>query len=304
MVRVEKAWPAIVDDSVFDSVKVQLKARGPKLTHPRRIASEYLLSGLLKCGVCGNAMSGHSAKSGKFFYYRCGNASKRGPEECPGRWLPKEKLERFVVDKIKNCILDDGNLTELANITREEMDSSIRSQQEQLEVLDGQISDAELRLEHLYDALEKGSFSQEELAPRIRKLQTRKEELESARHQMNYSIQSKLIEAPDMQKVQSYVADLRSLLVSSPIVEQKAFLKGFIKNIVVGSKELTINYTMPLDAADTTGDVTEVLPFIIHGEVEIAGMSEVPFISKVFEKRPNQYLCEHRQTPVRLSYRS
>ena len=32
---------------------------------------------------------------------------------------------------------------------------------------------------------------------------------------------------------------------SSPIVEQKAFLKRLIKNIVVGSKELTINYTMP-----------------------------------------------------------
>ncbi len=160
----------------------------------------------------------------------------------------------------------DGNLTELANITREEIDSSIRSQQEHLEVLDGQISDAELRLEHLYDALEKGSFSQEELAPRIRKLQARKEELESARHQMNYSIQSKLIEAPDMQKVQAYVADLRSLLVSSPIVEQKAFLKGFIKDIVVGSKELTINYTMPLDTGGTTGDITKVLPFIINGE--------------------------------------
>ena len=205
-------------------------------------------------------------KSGKFFYYRCGNASKRGPKECPGRWLPKEKLERFVVDKIRNCILNDDNMTELANITREEMDSSIRSQREQLEVLDSQISDAELRLEHLYHALEKGSFSQQELAPRIRKLQARKEELESARHQMNCSIQFKLIEAPDMQKVQSYVADLRSLLVSSPIVEQKASLKAFIKNIVVGSEELTVNYTLPLDTAGTTGDVTGVLPFIIHGE--------------------------------------
>ncbi len=252
-VRVEKAWPAIVGDSVFDSVQAQLKARGPKLTHPRRIASEYLLSGLLKCGVCGNAMSGHSTKSGKFFYYRCGNASKRGPEECPGHWLPKEKLEHFVVDKIRNHILDDGNLTELANITKEEVDSKIRSQREQLEVLDSQIKDVELRLEHLYDALEKGSFSQEELAPRIRKLQARKEELELARHQMDYSIQSKLIEAPDMQKVQAYVADLRSLLVSSPIVEQKAFLKGFNKDVVVGSKELTINYTMPLDTGTQLG---------------------------------------------------
>jgi len=53
-----------------------------------------------------------------------------------------------------------------------------------------------------YDALEKGSFSQEELGPRIRKLQSRKNELESARQQMNCSIQSKLDEAPDVEKIE------------------------------------------------------------------------------------------------------
>ena len=265
-VRVENAWPGIVEGSVFESIQAHLKERGPKLSNPRRVASEYLLSGLLKCGVCGKAMSGHSAKSGQFFYYRCSNATKRGPEECPGRWLPKQKLERFVVDKVRNDILSDDNLTDLANITREEMDSSIGSQRENLEMLEGQIADAEIRLDHLYDALEKGSFSNEELAPRIRKLQSRKSELELAKQRLNYSIQSKLIEAPDIEKVRKYVADLQSLLVSSPIIEQKAFLKEFIKSIVFGSEEMTINYTLPVDSAGTTADVTGVLPFIIHGE--------------------------------------
>ena len=266
LIRVDNAWPGIIESNLFNSVQLRLKERGPKLAHPRRVTSDYLLSGLLRCGVCGKAMSGHSAKSGKFFYYRCTNATKRGPEECPGRWLPRQKLDRFVVDKIRNSILTEDNLTKLANIAREEMNSDTRAQRDQLEILDGQISDTEVRLEHLYDALEKGSFSQEELGPRIRKLQSRKNEFESAKQQLNYSIQSKLDEAPDVEKIQEFVADMKSLLVSSPIVEQKTFLKVFIKNIVVGSNEMTIKYTLPMGPTGATEDVIGVLPFIRHGE--------------------------------------
>jgi hypothetical protein len=243
-----------------------LKARGPKLTNPRRVASDYLLSGLLKCGVCGKAMTGHSAKSGQFFYYRCNNATKRGPEECSGQWLPRKKLEGFVIDKVKNYVLSDDNLAELVRITQEEIGSNTGSLKEQLEILSGQITDIEDRLEHLYDALEKGSFSHEELGPRIKKLQSRKAELESNRQQVNYSIQSRFLQVPDIEKVQEYVSDLKSLLVSSPIVEQKGFLKAFVKNIVVNSKEMTINYTLPIATSGGTTDVTGVLPFISRGE--------------------------------------
>ena len=79
-VRVENAWPAIVDREVFYRVQSLLKARGPKIIHPRRAISDYLLSGIIKCSVCGKAMSGHSAKSGRFFYYHCANARTGLPD--------------------------------------------------------------------------------------------------------------------------------------------------------------------------------------------------------------------------------
>lgn len=145
--------------------------------------------------------------SGKVLYYRCNNATKRGSEECSGQWLPRKKLEGFV-DKVKNYVLSDENLDELVRITREEIGSNTGSQKDQLEILDGQITDIEDRLEHLYDALEKGSFSHEELGPRIKKLQFRKAELESTRQQVNYSIQSNAVEIPDIENMQEYVAAL------------------------------------------------------------------------------------------------
>ncbi len=49
------------------------------------------------------------------------------------------------------------------------------TQREQIFTFKRQIKDVESRLEHLYDALETGSFSSDELAPRIRRLRVRLE---------------------------------------------------------------------------------------------------------------------------------
>jgi len=97
----------------------------------RSYISDYLLSGIIKCAACGKAMSGHSAKSGQFFYYCCANALKGGAAECLSHWIPKSKIEGFVIEKIKNYVLTENNLIELMRLTNEELDSEMRNEREQ-----------------------------------------------------------------------------------------------------------------------------------------------------------------------------
>ncbi len=70
-VRVEKAFPAIVTKTQFRRVGKLMRSRAPKMSHPRRVGSTYLLSGLVKCKSCNRALSGQDAKSGRFAYYVC-----------------------------------------------------------------------------------------------------------------------------------------------------------------------------------------------------------------------------------------
>src|SRR5262249_3337761 len=71
------AWPALVDQATFDQVQARRKqARDGDLPHYRggAMRSEYLLSGLMKCGVCGGKLTGNTSKSGKGYrtrYYTC-----------------------------------------------------------------------------------------------------------------------------------------------------------------------------------------------------------------------------------------
>ena len=51
-VRVEKAFPAIVSKTQYRRVARLLRSRAPSKVHPRRVASSYLLSGLVRCQRC------------------------------------------------------------------------------------------------------------------------------------------------------------------------------------------------------------------------------------------------------------
>ena len=89
-VRVEEAWPALVSRETFDFVRKGLHERAPAKQRPGRVGSQYLLSGLLRCGVCGRPYSGQGAKGGQFAYYVCGSLF-RGRSWSLHRSLP----ERF-----------------------------------------------------------------------------------------------------------------------------------------------------------------------------------------------------------------
>ena len=121
-VRVEKAFPAIISKTRFCRVNRKLRSRAPKRSHPARVGSSYLLSGLIKCKACNRALSGQDAKSGKFSYYVCQSVMKRGSEACNAPRLNARRFEELVVGKIRENVLTESNIRKLVKLVDEEMD--------------------------------------------------------------------------------------------------------------------------------------------------------------------------------------
>ncbi len=96
----EKAFPAIITKAQFNRVGKLMRARAPKRSHPRRVGSTYLLSGLVKCKACGRALSGQDAKSGQFSYYVCQSIMKRGKNACVTPRLNARRFEQMIVDNM------------------------------------------------------------------------------------------------------------------------------------------------------------------------------------------------------------
>ena len=99
-VRVEGAWPALVSRELFDDVQRAMRERAPKVQRRARVGSRFLLSGLLKCGVCGRPYSGQGAKSGHFAYYVCGTLFREGSGTCSARYLNAPRVEDFIIENM------------------------------------------------------------------------------------------------------------------------------------------------------------------------------------------------------------
>ncbi|MFC1903244.1 recombinase family protein, partial [Chloroflexota bacterium] len=262
-VRLENAWPAIIDHDTFKRVQALLTERAFITVHPKRVASNYLLSGLAKCGYCGKSLIGQDAKGSRFHYYVCGTLQKKGTGSCPARYTSSSKLEQVVIRKIKEHILTYENLYELVRLVNEEMDTAAGDYRERLSVISAEINNVNQRLERLYDALETGSLKLADLAPRIQRLRQRQEQLHAARWELENLLSDRKVELADMETVKSYVEDLRNLLEDSPLAERKSFIKSFVREVRVTGSEVLLSYTIPLSAGGLSQE-TLVVPPIVH----------------------------------------
>jgi site-specific DNA recombinase len=263
-VRVENAWPAIIDPATFALVQEKMASKRPRIIHPRTIPSPYLLSGFLFCS-CGHAMIGRSAKSHQYFYYTCNGGFKKGKDACSARALPKDKLEQMVIEQIKRRILNQQSLEELVGLVNMELDSSHDVLREKLDAIDAELNDVEIRLSKLYDALETNKLSLDDLAPRIRELRFRQNELSNARLLLEAEKVTRVVKHVDVETVKAYARDLKCLLEEADFVESKAFLRSFIKRIEIDGENAKVHYILPMPPDRGMRESLGVLPMVTSG---------------------------------------
>ena len=264
-VRVEGAWPALVSRELFDGVQQAMRDRAPKVQRPARVGSRFLLSGLLKCGVCGRPYTGQGAKSGQFAYYICGTLYREGAGTCSARYLNVPRVEDFVVEKIRERILTEETITELVTLVAEEIDKVAGELSGRLEVIDAELGDVRKRLERLYEALETSELTLEVLSPRIFSLRHREEQLEAAREDAAGQLEQRRVELPTTEEIKGYVADFREFLQEGTFPERKALIRNFVEGIEVVGDEATLTYTIPMPSDGVTSEEASVLDFVQSG---------------------------------------
>ena len=178
-VRVEKAFPAIVSKTRFRRVNSLMRSRAPKIAHPRRVASSYLLSGLVKCKACNRALSGQDAKSGQFSYYVCQSIMKRGKNACKTPRLNARRFEEMVVGKIRSNVLTDGNIRALVKVVDEQMDGVAQEQRTKLETIEDELEDVKRKLGRIWHFSETAdNVEMTDASARINEHRDRQERLE------------------------------------------------------------------------------------------------------------------------------
>ena len=265
-VRVEDAHPAIVSKRDFQRARKLLASRAPKKMNPRRASSPYLLSGLVKCETCGKAMTAAEAKSGRYTYYICHSLLKRGKGTCETPRLNAKSFERLIVSEIRENVLTESNIRDLVKLLDEEMDGVAREQRDRLKTIDEELEDVKKRLGRIWQVIETTDIEMADASERIREHRERKEKLEIAAEEARALLSDRRQFLDSTDTIAAFAADMSEFLKTSELTETKAFVRSFVKEIVVKPGRAAIVYSIPTPDDSPAGGA-DAVEIALNGRV-------------------------------------
>ena len=260
-IRIEKAFPAIISKAKSQRVNRLMRSRAPKIAHPRRVGSTYLLSGLVKCHRCNRALSGQDAKSGQFSYYVCQSIMKRGKDACDTPRLNAHRFEEMVVGKIRANVLTEGNIRALVKVVDEQMDGVAREQRKRLEAIEDELEDVKRKLGRIWHFVETTDINMADASDRIKEHRERQERLEDAAADARAILSQRRAVLDDVNTIAAYAQDMSEFLKDSELTERRAFIETFVKEIVVMLSDALLRYTIPISQSTTKTEVLMVSRF-------------------------------------------
>lgn len=264
-VTVNDVHPALVSKETFQKVQQIRSHRSENHALARWQSSPYLLSGLVRCGLCGRHMSGTAAKGGNYHYYTCQKYYREGKDACPGIRISKKKLENFVLTRVKEVILDEANLRRLTKMVNEELQKEKQQTQKKLQMVETQLRALRKRLDRHYEVLETGQLVIGDLAPRIKELRDSIASLEERQIEIMESTEENTNPRVSVETILSYAKELKKALKLGTFQERKAFLAASIKEIQVDAESVHIEYRIPAPEQGTKDSLPSVLQSVASG---------------------------------------
>ncbi|MCM1167405.1 MAG: recombinase family protein, partial [Ruminococcus sp.] len=103
----DDVYPPLVTQEVFDNVQKRLAAR--KVSGQAHAKEVYLLSGKIRCGVCGCAYCGErktNSKGTHSYSYFCNSRNKHTETKCSNPSIQRSVIETFVLEKLSEFVFD------------------------------------------------------------------------------------------------------------------------------------------------------------------------------------------------------
>ena len=141
-----------------------------------------------------------------------------------------------------------------------EMDGVAAEQRERLEAIEAELIEVRRRLDRVWHVIETSELDISDAGCRIREHRERQERLEIAAEEARALLPDRRAVLNNVDTIAAFAEDMSDSLMTSKITESRAFIKSFVKEIVVKPGKATIYYTIPTspDSPIEGGDAAEV----------------------------------------------
>ncbi|RLI97084.1 MAG: hypothetical protein DRO96_01525 [Candidatus Aenigmatarchaeota archaeon] len=227
---------------MFEQVQEIMKKRDPQKTNPAITASPSLLLGLIKCGSCGASMTretGTGKKGLSYSYYNCKTFLRQGKKSCPGHRIPRELLERQILDHLSNKIFTTERVKKLLTGLYKAYKEAKKSNAENLFQLTEQLKNLQKRLNNQYNAIEEGIVEKDDVKERIRELKKQKLQAETLIEQTRQRFQIPMHYYTD-RHIKTFQSQLKRTFKSKNSSLTKNYLNTLVKRITVTGNNVHI----------------------------------------------------------------
>lgn len=220
---IEGEHEAIIDKELWDAVQAETYKR----SKGRAPIGEYLLTGLLECGECGDNIvhvKRKTTRRGKTYLYElyaCRNQHVREKDrtvpKCFLGYTRRDKLEKYIIRLINKYRLDPQQLIiDSEKVDHADATSALKRRKEKL------INE----LDNLYDAIQSGAIKASRVSSRISDLE---EERESIEVQLDDLAED--MEVDNSDEVIEALNQLGNAWSYLEVEEQKQLLRRIVKRI-------------------------------------------------------------------------
>lgn len=263
---IEVQVPAILEgdkgQALFDAAQARLR-ENKRFAKRNNRKNQYLLRGMLVC-ECGATMAGTPAPQGGYTYYRCmrrqWEKSNAGRNRCPSKMLRADKADAAIWAEIGNRLLDPDNLIKGMKERQAAAERELSPLTDQLHWVEGELVQAEARIERAMELYLDGDYPKEWLDDRIAKERRGKAGHERARRDLLGRIEAGRISDDDIETVETFARRVADSIKDATFEDRRRIvemlrLRGRVQvkdgeQIIAGSwiipgDELIVNVTNP-----------------------------------------------------------
>jgi DNA invertase Pin-like site-specific DNA recombinase len=239
-VVVPDAWPTLVDQETFDRVQARRRVSKDawvKVTGDK-VHSEYLLTGLFSCGVCGGRMVGASKmmlQGRKIRSYVCINHHRGHHDACPKRFaVPAELVERHIVGLIEADLANLRDDSRLADYVAAEVERLTGRQVDAGKLLQRRLAELDQQAATLREHLKKMDYATAEALG----LYAEAKNLTSERAAVERDLKAAgagLPDVPDLGDIRERAAvafdRLAGILANGPIEQRRELIGLYVQSV-------------------------------------------------------------------------
>ena len=238
---------AIVDEETWEAAREKRKRTGARFVKTHSLEHEHILTGLIRCPLCGGGMSGtvqrrQNKKTGEYkdtFYYRCHHRKK-----VDGKMLNQKMFNAEVEEFIRYMVAGDEFRRFVQEKLEEKVDvSALETEREQLQKQLKQVQGSKLKLIQMLDRLDTGdkhyTRKYQDMQDRLDNLYDKVAEFEEAMKDIDAKIGASYGKEITGKKLYEFLLDFDILYDKMTDMEKKEFMNTFIEKIEL--KNETVN---------------------------------------------------------------